>query len=79
MNHRIVITILSFAAALVLVASPDALSKIDPATLVGMWLFEEGAGDVAKDTSDAGNDGAIEGTQEMARREIRAGTGIQRQ
>ena len=61
MNHRIVITILSFAAALVLVASPDALSKIDPATVVGMWLFEEGAGDVAKDTSEAGNDGAIEG------------------
>ena len=27
--------------------------------VVGMWLFDEGKGDVAKDSSDNGNDGEI--------------------
>ena len=61
MNERIISAILSFAAVVVLIASPHAVAKVDPETLVGMWLFEEGAGDVAKDTSAAGNDGDIVG------------------
>lgn len=61
MNARIIVAILSFAAVVVLVMSPQVLAKIDPETVVGMWLFEEGTGDVAKDTSDAGNDGDIVG------------------
>ena len=61
MHKRLVITILSLAAVIVLAVSPHALAKIDPETVVGMWLFEEGAGDVAKDTSEAGNDGDIVG------------------
>ena len=61
MNKRFVIVIFSLAAVMVFVASPYALAKIDPETVVGMWLFEEGAGDVAKDTSEAGNDGDIVG------------------
>ena len=34
-------------------------AKIDPATIAGMWLFDEGSGDTAKDSSQNGNDGAI--------------------
>jgi hypothetical protein len=34
-------------------------AKIDLETCVGMWLFDEGSGDVAKDSSGKGNDGDI--------------------
>ena len=34
-------------------------AAIDPNTLVGMWSFEEGSGDVAKDSSGKGNDGML--------------------
>ena len=61
MNARVIVAILSFAAVAVLVVGPQVSAKIDPETVVGMWLFEEGAGDVAKDISNAGNDGDIVG------------------
>ena len=32
---------------------------IDPAAIVGLWLFDEGAGDVATDSSGNGNDGVL--------------------
>ena len=34
-------------------------AKIDPETVAGMWLFDEGNGKVAKDTSGNGNDGEL--------------------
>jgi hypothetical protein len=34
-------------------------AKIDPKTCVGAWLFDEGKGDVAKDSSANGNNGTI--------------------
>ena len=61
MDSRFFVTILTFVVAFMLTANPSVLAKVDPADLVGMWLFEEGAGDVAKDTSEAGNDGTITG------------------
>ncbi len=61
MDKRFFVTILTFVVAFMLTVSPSVLAKVDPADLVGMWLFEEGAGDVAKDTSEAGNDGTIAG------------------
>ena len=61
MDKRFFVTILTFVVAFMLTVSPSVLAKVDPADLVGMWLFEEGAGDVAKDTSEAGNDGTIVG------------------
>lgn len=61
MNSKLFLTFLSFAVMLVLVVSPHTLAEIDPDTVVGMWLFEEGAGDIAKDTSKTGNDGTIVG------------------
>ncbi len=36
-------------------------AKIDFETCVGMWLFDEGRGDVAKDSSGTDNNGTIEG------------------
>jgi len=54
---------LCFLAAVIFIAcfGIQADAKIDPATAVGVWLFEEGGGDVAKDSSNAGNDGEISG------------------
>ncbi len=34
-------------------------AKIDPETIVGMWLFEEGSGNDAEDASENGNDGEL--------------------
>ena len=36
-------------------------ARIDPESIVGVWLFDKGKGDVAKDYSNDGLDGAIEG------------------
>jgi len=36
-------------------------AEIDPGTIVGLWLFDEGDGDVVEDTSGNGNDGEIFG------------------
>lgn len=44
--------------------SIHVIGKIDPETVAGIWLFEEGAGDVAMDSSDAGNDGTISGPKQ---------------
>ena len=33
--------------------------KIDPETCTGMWLFDDGKGDTAKDSSGKGNDGTL--------------------
>lgn len=34
-------------------------AKIEPKNIVGMWLFDEGSGDVASDSSENGNDGTL--------------------
>jgi len=36
-------------------------AKIDPETIVGMWLFDEKSGGIAKDSGEMGNDGQLEG------------------
>jgi hypothetical protein len=36
-------------------------AKIDPGTCVGAWLFDEGKGNIAKDSSGKGNDGELKG------------------
>ncbi len=45
--------------SLMFTAQGDA--KIDPESIVGLWLFDEGNGNVAKDYSGNGNDGNILG------------------
>lgn len=63
MNLRYVNMSLSFVIVIVLIfiAGSYTTAKIDPESVVGMWLFEEGAGDIAKDSSNAGNPGTIVG------------------
>jgi len=39
----------------------QSYAKIDLGTCVGMWIFDEGNGDIAKDSSGNGNDGKING------------------
>ena len=34
-------------------------AKIDPKTIAGIWLFDEGKGDIAKDSSGNQNDGTL--------------------
>jgi len=34
-------------------------AAIDPKTIVGMWLFDEGDGDIAADSSENGNEGTL--------------------
>jgi hypothetical protein len=34
-------------------------ATIDPGTIVGLWLFDDGTGDTAKDSSGHGNDGKL--------------------
>ena len=46
-------------AAGVLTAS--SYGEFDPETCVGVWLFDEGEGDIAADSSGKGNDGEIMG------------------
>ena len=37
----------------------SSYAVLDPDTIVGMWKFDEGKGDTAKDSSENGNDGAL--------------------
>ena len=64
MSSKLFLTLLSFMVMLVFVVNPHAMARVDPDTVVGMWLFEEGTGDVAKYTSKIGNDGTIVGPKE---------------
>ena len=42
-----------------LITAHISTAEIDLETAVGIWLFDEGKGDVAGDLSDAGNDGEL--------------------
>jgi len=55
------IMILLFIIAISLIIASSAFAKIDPKTMVGLWLFDEGKGDTAKDSSGNGNDGVLKG------------------
>ena len=39
-------------------------AALDPDTIVGIWLFDEGKGDIAKDSFENGNDGEFVGVPE---------------
>jgi len=58
--------IIAFLATLILIQAfillpMYAQANIDPDSIVGSWLFEEGKGDTVKDSSGNGNDGEIKG------------------
>ena len=54
------LVVLSIILVSLIFTSPGS-AKIDPDTIAGVWLFDEGSGDVAHDSSQNGNDGGILG------------------
>ena len=56
------IRLIGFIAVFLLVAT-HGFAKIDPESITGMWLFDEGKGGVATDSSGNGNDGEIHGAK----------------
>lgn len=42
-----------------LILTGQSFAKLDLKNAAGIWLFDEGKGEVAKDTSDNGNDGTL--------------------
>ena len=56
------VTLASFMAVFLLIALPS-LADIDPDSITGMWLFDEGKGGTATDSSENGNDGEIHGAK----------------
>ena len=54
------ITLASLMGILLLIALPS-LANVDSENITGMWLFNEGDGTVAADSSNYGNDGEIHG------------------
>ena len=56
------VTLASLMAVFLLIALPS-LAEIDPESITGMWLFDEGKGDTATDSSENGNDGEIHGAK----------------
>ena len=61
---KTIVTILTLACiSLILVGifPPQSSAKIDPKNIVGLWLFDEGVGKAANDSSGKGNDGDLVG------------------
>ena len=48
------------------VLAGQSYAEIDPESIVGIWLFDEGAGDVVRDSSKNGCDGEIAGDIQRA-------------
>ena len=59
--------IVFYLALIMVISVPNVFAKIDKKAVAGMWLFEEGGGDVAKDISGNGNDGAIAGPKKWVK------------
>lgn len=56
-KYSLVIVVAVFAAGLLFAVSSEAV--IEPENIAGMWLFDDGGGDVAEDSSGNGNDGTL--------------------
>lgn len=54
----------AMATAFALLAALSAQARVDPATVVGMWLFDEGGGKTAIDSGENGLDGVVVGPAE---------------
>ena len=60
LSKGVQISFASLMGVFLLIALPS-LADIAPENIVGMWLFNEGDGSVATDSSKQGNDGTIHG------------------
>ena len=61
----------------ILISGISAEAAVDENT-VAVWLFEEGAGKVAKDASGNGHDGEFAGNPKWVKAKFGTGTGITR-
>lgn len=59
--RRLICIGLSFMLSMCLLSSP-ALAQLEMGTLTGLWLFDEGSGDLAADSSNNGLDAAVVGS-----------------
>jgi len=57
-RYLLIVVVVLFAVGMLTVPS---YAKIDPETVIGMWLFDEGKGDIATDSSGNKNDGKLTG------------------
>jgi hypothetical protein len=57
-RYLLIVVVVLFADGML---TTQSYAKIDPKTIVGMWLFDEGKGDTAKDSSGNKNDGKFKG------------------
>ena len=58
MNKKLALVCISLII-ISLMLTGQSSAKMDPSTCIGMWLFDEGAGKVAEDSSGNGNDGEL--------------------
>ena len=56
---RLTLVCVSLMVICLVFTGKSVVAKIDPKTVVGMWLFDEGQGDIAADSSENGNDGTL--------------------
>ncbi len=56
-------TLLYLTLIVTIIFASLSFAKIDPKSIVGIWLLDEGKGDIAQDTSGNGNDGKIVGAK----------------
>ena len=61
-SKNVKISFVALMGIFLLITLPS-LAKIDPENIMGMWLFNEGKGGTAADTSGNGNDGEIHGAK----------------
>ena len=57
MRHLMTVCISLIVVSLIFTDVSNA--KIDPASIIGVWLFDEGGGDTTRDSSGKGNDGKL--------------------
>ena len=57
MTRFVVVCISFIIVSLIFAGMSDA--KVDPKSIVGMWLFDKGSGDTAKDSSQNDHDGKL--------------------
>ena len=63
---------------LILMSAVPGYAQIDPESVLGMWLLDEGTGDTTEDASGNGNDGTLMNTPNWGCRPFRQRSGILR-
>ena len=57
------LTLICWLVVMYLMCSPIGLAKLDEDAIVGIWLFDEGKGETAKDISKNGNHAKLIGAK----------------